>query len=97
MMKAIVFTSNYCPYCRVFKRTVERLKNELDGLVKFDVVNVDENRELAEKYEVMMVPTVVITKGDEVVGGFMGYADYKTAREAILEQILASPKSNYKN
>jgi len=53
--------------------------------------------ELAEKYEVMMVPTVVIAKGNEVVGGFMGYADYKTARETILEQISAFPKSDYKN
>ena len=96
-MRAIVFTSKYCPYCKVFERTIERLKNELDGLVEFEIVNVDENRELAEKYEVMMVPTVVITKGDEVVGGFMGYADYKTAHEAILEQISASPKSDYKN
>ncbi len=94
-MKALVFTSKYCPYCRAFERIVERLKDELN--LEFEVVDVDKNWELAEKYEVMMLPTLVLTDGDEVVGGFMGFADYKTAREAIMEQISAFPKSDYKN
>lgn len=96
-MKALVFTSKYCPYCRAFEKVVERLVEELNGTVEFEVVDVDEKRELAEKYEVLMLPTLVLADGDEVLGGFMGFADYKTARKAILEQISAFLKPDYKN
>jgi thioredoxin 1 len=96
-MKALVFTSRYCPYCRAFEKIVERLKEELNGTVEFEIVDVDEKRELAENYDVLMLPTLVLTDGGEVVGGFMGFADYRTARDAILEQISASPEPDYKN
>ncbi len=97
MMKAIVFTSKQCPYCRAFEKIAARLKEELDEMVEFEIVDVDERRELAVKYDIMMLPTVVLTNGGEVVGGFMGFANYRTARKAILEQISASPEPNYKN
>lgn len=84
-MKAIVFTSKHCPYCRHFEIVVERLKKEIN--IEFEIVDVDENWELAEKFEVVMLPTLVLTNRGEVVGGFMGFADYNTAFEAIKEQI----------
>jgi thioredoxin 1 len=84
-MKAIVFTSKYCPYCRHFETVVERLKKEIN--IEFEIVDVDEKWELAEKFEVVMLPTLVLINKGEVVGGFMGFADYNTALEAMKEQI----------
>ncbi|WP_202320126.1 thioredoxin family protein [Archaeoglobus neptunius] len=94
-MKAIIFTSRYCPYCRYFERNVEKLREEIG--IAFEVVDVDRNPELAERYDVTILPTLVIVENGEVVGGLMGYADYQTALEAIKEQISAFFQSNHEN
>ncbi len=94
-MKALVFVSENCPYCRYFKKVVERLERELE--IEFEVVDVDNNPEMSEKYSVMILPTLVLVNGNEVVGGFMGLADFKTAYAAICEQILAPSQAHNKD
>ncbi len=94
-MKAIVFTSKYCPYCRHFENVVKRLEKEVG--IEFEIVDVDENWELAEKFEVMILPTLVLTDNGETVGGFMGFADFETALSTIKEQISALPEPYNKN
>ena len=85
MLKALVFVSKHCPYCRYFERVVEKLRQELN--LDFEFVDVDEMRETAEKYNVTLIPTLVLLKNDEAVGGIMGYADFNTALRAIKDQI----------
>ena len=86
MLRALVFVSRWCPYCEFFKLVVEKLKRRFPEVV-FDIVDVEENPELAERYNVEMLPTLVLLNGDKVIGGIMGYVDYQTAERSIRDQI----------
>jgi thiol-disulfide isomerase/thioredoxin len=85
MLKALVFMSEDCPYCKRFERVVERLRRELD--LEFEIIYVEENRETAARFNVMILPTLVLTKNDEPFGGFIGCVNFSTALNAIKDQI----------
>ena len=46
---------------------IEDLASELHGHILVGKVDVDANQALAEKYQVMSIPTILIIKGGEVV------------------------------
>ena len=73
------FWAPWCGPCRMVGPVVEELSEEcLD--VKFAKVNVDEETELAEKYGIMSIPTLVLFKNGEVAKrttGARGKAELK--------------------
>ncbi len=86
MLRALVFVSKRCPYCLYFRGTVEKLRLKFPEIA-FEFVDVKENPELAEKFDVEMLPTTVLLNGDEVVGGFMGFVDERTAEKSLRDQL----------
>lgn len=61
--------------------TIEEIADELDGKIAVGKVDVDENRELAVKYGVMSIPTVIYFKNGEEVTRLIGVQ----SREKLLE------------
>lgn len=61
------FYADWCGPCRVMAPIIEDLASELHGHVLVGKVDVDANQALAEKYQVMSIPTILIIKGGEVV------------------------------
>lgn len=55
------FWAPWCGPCRMLGPTVEELSNEMAN-VTFCKVNVDDNREIAQKFNVMSIPTLIIFK-----------------------------------
>ena len=66
------FWATWCGPCQMMGPVVEQLSDELAGKVKFCKVNVDENPELAEKFDVMSIPNFKFFKNGEVVGETLG-------------------------
>lgn len=66
------FYSNYCPPCKMLEPIFEQLEEEFKGEIKFLRVNVDENRNLAIKYNIMGVPTLILFKDGEEIGRVIG-------------------------
>ncbi|MBQ8917475.1 MAG: thioredoxin [Oscillospiraceae bacterium] len=61
------FWASWCGPCMMLGPVVEQLAEELDGKVTVGKVNVDEEQELAVKFGVMSIPTLVLFKdGAEV-------------------------------
>ena len=61
------FWASWCGPCMMLGPVVEQLAEELDGKVTVCKVNVDEEQELAVKFGVMSIPTLVLFKdGAEV-------------------------------
>jgi thioredoxin 1 len=52
------FWAPWCGPCRAVAPEVEKLAERAGGAVKFVKVNIDENREVAMKYNVMSIPTI---------------------------------------
>ena len=54
------FWAPWCGPCRMVSPIIEDLSNELNGRVKVAKVNIDEQPELAAKFEVMSIPTLAM-------------------------------------
>ena len=81
------FWAEWCGPCRSVSPVVEELSGEYDGKVDFVKVNVDENGELAQKYNVFSIPTLAIFKNGEVVSQKVGAStkeSYKTMIDSSL-------------
>jgi len=66
------FWAEWCGPCRSVSPVVEDLSGEYDGKVDFVKINVDENGGLAQKYNVLSIPTLAIFKNGEIVSRKVG-------------------------
>ena len=61
------FWATWCGPCRMLAPVIEEIANEYEGKVKVGKVNVDDEQELAIRYGVMSIPTVIFFKdGKEI-------------------------------
>ncbi|MQN02170.1 MAG: thioredoxin [Lachnospiraceae bacterium] len=63
--------ATWCAPCRMQGPIVEQLADELED-VKVGKLDVDENPEIAQKYNVMSIPTLLVIKNGEVVQQAVG-------------------------
>ncbi len=54
------FWAAWCGPCRMVSPTIEKLANKYKGKLKVVKVNVDENPDLAMKFNVMSIPTILL-------------------------------------
>src|SRR5947208_12612145 len=67
------FWAPWCGPCRMVAPIVEELAGEYDGRVKFVKLNTDENPQIASKYGIRSIPTLLVFKGGEVAGQIVGF------------------------
>ncbi len=83
------FWAEWCGPCKMMGPVLEALAKEVEGKnVKIAKCNVDENQELAQKYEIMSIPAFKIFKEGKVVEEWVG-AQTLDALNAKLEKYLA--------
>lgn len=66
------FWATWCGPCRMMAPVVDKVAQEYAGKLRVGKVNVDESPELAEKYMVMNIPTLVLLKGGEQIDRIVG-------------------------
>ena len=75
----IDFGASWCGPCKMFAPVFEKVKADYSGSYDFKKVDVDEESDLAQKFNIFSVPTVVAIKdGKEVarVSGYMSEAQF---------------------
>lgn len=80
----IDFFADWCGPCKMLAPMISELAEE-NPEVRFFKVNVDENAELAAKYGVMSIPTVVFIKGGKTLATEVGLRP-KSNYAALIEQ-----------
>lgn len=78
----IDFYATWCMPCKTMTPIIEKLAKE-NKEVKFFKVDVDKNNELATKYNVMSIPTMLILKDGKVTKTFVGVTD----KESIMKEL----------
>ena len=82
------FWAEWCGPCRMVGPVVEELANDYDGKVKFVKVNVDEANELASKYNVFSIPTLILLNKGEIVSQQVGAASIESY-QSMIDRALA--------
>jgi thioredoxin 1 len=77
------FWAPWCGPCKAMTPHFEAAAKEKKGEVKFGKINVDENFEIANQFEVMSIPTVILFENGEVIHASVGSMN----KEQILETI----------
>ena len=77
------FWAEWCGPCRMVGPVVEELANDYGDKVKFVKVNVDEANELASKYNVFSIPTLILLNKGEIVAQQVGAASKESYKNMI--------------
>jgi len=64
--------ASWCMPCKILEPVIEELAGEYAGRVVFGKLNVDENRELAMKFGIMSIPTLLFFKEAQAVDTLVG-------------------------
>ena len=66
------FWAGWCGPCKMLSPVMDEIAEEAGNTVKVGKVNIDEERELASKFRVMSIPTIVAIKDGSVVDTKVG-------------------------
>ncbi len=83
------FWAVWCGPCRMIAPTVEELSKEYAGKVKVGKLNTDENPDVASKYKIMGIPTIMFFKDGQKVDQVVG-AVPKPQLKAKIDALLSS-------
>lgn len=75
--------ATWCGPCQYMAPVFEELSKEMGDKYKFAKLNIDEERDLAVKYNVSSIPTFIFIKNGEVVGREMGFMEKETLKSKI--------------
>ena len=76
------FWATWCGPCRMLGPVVAEIAEEHPE-IKVGKVNVDENQDLAMKYNVMSIPTVLIFKNGNISKSFIGVTSKQEIMDAL--------------
>jgi len=68
----IDFFADWCMPCVMMGPIVDELSEKFEGKIHFGKINVEDNGELAQKYQVSSIPNFILFKKGEVVEQFAG-------------------------
>ncbi|MCX6796936.1 MAG: thioredoxin [Candidatus Doudnabacteria bacterium] len=81
------FWAVWCGPCKALAPIIEEIAKDYKGKIKVGKVNVDENNDLAAKYNIMSIPTLKFFKNGKIVQELVGAAP-KDSIENLIKKIL---------
>jgi len=79
----IDFWAPWCGPCQVMGPIIDDLAEELKDDFKIGKVNVDENQQISQKYNIMAIPALMIFKDGKVVKQMAGVQDKESLKISL--------------
>ncbi len=80
------FWAEWCAPCRMLAPTIDELATQYKGKIKVGKLDTDGNREIAVKYQITAIPTLILFSGGQEVNRMTGMKP-KQELEAELEKV----------
>ena len=77
------FWAEWCMPCRMLTPTIEKLAKDYAGKVKVGKLDTDANRDVAIKYSISAIPTVILFNNGQVAQKFVGPRQERDFKEAL--------------
>lgn len=77
------FYADWCGPCKMMSPVIEKISDEIGDLAKVGKINVDENGSIAQEYNIMSIPTIMVFKNGNPVKTFIGVTDKNEIIDAI--------------
>jgi thioredoxin 1 len=81
------FWAPWCGPCRMIAPIIDNVAKKMEGKVKIVKINIDESRDVATKYNIMSIPTIILFKNGELKDKFMGMMPENKIEEFINKNI----------
>ena len=83
------FWAPWCGPCKIVSPIVEELAEEYSTEMGFTKLNVDEAPNIALKYQVMSIPTLMVFQGGEPVAQVVGAMPKKAIKDRLLSKVVS--------
>lgn len=83
------FWAPWCGPCRNIAPILDELAGTYDGQVKVAKVNVDDNPQIAQAFQIQGIPALFAIKGGKVVGNMVGFRG-RQAVEGMFQDALSA-------
>ncbi|MDX2117516.1 MAG: thioredoxin [Planctomycetota bacterium] len=77
------FWAEWCMPCRMLGPTIDALADQFNGKAKIGKLDTDANRQVAMKYGITAIPTIIIFKGGQPVKKMVGIAKKEDLAAAL--------------
>jgi thioredoxin 1 len=77
------FYADWCGPCRMLAPVVEELAQEMNGKIVVAKVDTDQSVNVAAKYEVTSIPTLILFKDGQIVKRVVGLKDLDSLRKMV--------------
>ena len=77
------FWASWCGPCRMLSPIVDEVAEELAGSIKVGKINVDDESDLASKYQIMSIPTLVVIKDGKEVKRSVGVISKQEIKDLV--------------
>ena len=81
------FWAEWCMPCKMIAPVLEEIAGEYEGKLKIGKVNVDQEGDLAGRFNIVSIPTLLVVKNGEVVKEHVGAAPRPTIEALFADQL----------
>ncbi len=83
------FWAEWCQPCKMLSPVLDKVASRFEGQLKVVKCNVEENKEIAEKYAIYSIPNLVFFRDGQVINQAVGYMGEAQLADKVTEVIGA--------
>ena len=81
------FWAEWCEPCKMLAPLLDKVASRFEGRIKVVKCNVEENKEIAEKYAIYSIPNLVFFRDGQVIDQAVGYMAEAQLADKVTEVI----------